>query len=250
MPKIQTLLPLIIIALGISLTTLSGLYTSSFLAILGITIIFWGAILYYIKPTKQIPLSFITINSTPSTNNLNRIFAELKITQKGIYLPPNKLQDPEASLIFIPKKPLQTIPINDEITNSLFTTKKEGILISPPGYGLIKMMEEKLGKSFSKIDLQTLQKQLPTLLIEDLEIIESFELQIEKNLLIFEIDGNIFDDECKQSQKHPQVHDSVGCILSSALACMLAKVIGTAVTISNEEIIGKTTKITYQLLEE
>ncbi|MDR2720463.1 MAG: hypothetical protein LBC03_06650 [Nitrososphaerota archaeon] len=250
MIKIGAMRYAIVIAIGLLITALSGVYTLSFMAILGVTIAFWGIILYYIRPTKQVPISIITATSSPNTDNLNRIFSELNITQKGIYLPPSKLYDPESSLIFIPKKPLQTIPSNDEITNNLFTTRKDGILLSPPGYGLTKIMEQKLGKSFSKLDLQNLKTHLPRLLVEDLEIAENLYIETETNIVTFKIEENIFMGECNQAQKHLQVHDAIGCLLSSALACALTKATGKPVTINNEETIGKTTKIIYQLVEE
>ncbi|MDR1992696.1 MAG: hypothetical protein LBQ98_04245 [Nitrososphaerota archaeon] len=250
MTKAQTLLPPIVIASGIFLTILSGFYISSFLAILGITISFWGAILYYIKPTKYVPISFITAINTSNMDNLNRLFTELKYTQKSIYLPPNKLSDPESSIIFIPQTTNKIILTNNETTNTLFTTKKDGMLLTPPGYGLIKIMEQKLGSSFTKMDLIALQKQLPHLLIEELGIAENISIQVENNQLTIEITGSIFTTECNQAQKYPQIHGSIGCILTSALACALSKVTGKPVTINAEETIGKTTKITYHFLEE
>jgi len=250
MLKTKILLPPTVVGLGIFLTGLSGLYVSSFLAILGITIIFWGSLLYYIKPTKQIPVSFIEATSTPSTDNLNRFFSELQFTQKGIYLPPSKLKEPDSSLVFIPKKPIQTTPTCEEITSNMFTINAEGMLLSPPGYGLVKLMEQKLGRSFSKIEFSTLQKQLPRLLVDDLEIAENIDIQTETNIVTFEIKGSVFKGECNQTQKQPIVHDLVGCLLSSGLACALAKVTGKSVIINNEETIGKITKITCHLAEE
>jgi len=249
MLKINAIVSSITIISGIFLTALSCFYISSFLAIFGLTIVFWGVILYYIKSSNQVPLSFITAVSTSSVDNLNRFLSEIGFTQKGIYLPPNKLLDPESSLVFIPKEPFQPLPESEEITNNIFTSKKEGILLSPIGYGFMRIIEQKLGKSFSKLDLQTFQKQLPRLLVDDLGIVENLEIHAEKNFVTFEMAGNKFTDECNQTQKYPQVHYGVGCILSSTLACALAKVTGKPVTINNEEITDKTTIITYQILE-
>src|SRR5215469_8953244 len=94
---------IIVITMGILLTALSGLFVSSFLAILGVSIVFWGVIFYYIKPVKQVSLSLINATNIASVDNLNRFLSELEFSQKGIYLPPDKLRDPESSLIFIPK---------------------------------------------------------------------------------------------------------------------------------------------------
>ena len=44
--------------IGIKSIGLSGFYDSSYLAIEGVSITFWSAVLLYIAPTRQIPANF------------------------------------------------------------------------------------------------------------------------------------------------------------------------------------------------
>ncbi len=249
MIKPERLLNSLLLLLGTALTILSGFCVSSFLAVAGIALIFWGAILYYISPTKQVPFSFVAASSNSSTDNINKVLSEINVVRKGYYLPPKSLQSTNASLVFIPKYSVPSFPAGNEITNGLFTSKKDGLLLTPPGYGLSRIMEKKFGQSFSKIDLPSLRRQLPKLLVEDLELAENVFIHANDDVLLFEIRGSIFIDECVQVQKYSRVHSAIGCLLSSSLACVLAKVTGNVVTIKREVIVDKTTIIEYQIIE-
>lgn len=242
-----------LIAIGIVCVGLSAFYASSYLAILGVSFIFWGGILLYITPSKHVPITFLTASTTTSMSNIERVLSELKFTEKGICLPPKNLQDPESSLVFIPKASKQGLPQPEETKmTELLSNKRDGLFLTPPGFALSKLFEQKLGVSFTKTDLSHIQKNLPKLLIDDMEIAENLQIQVQDNKVIFEITGNVFKEDCQETQKFPKTHNAIGCLLSSSLACALAKATGKAISIENEELSkdGKATKIEYQIMEE
>jgi hypothetical protein len=59
----------------------------------------------------------------------------------------------------------------------------------------------------------------------------------------------VFGSICEENQKYPKTHEQVGCLLSSAIACILSKASGKAVIIQNESQTGAVSKIEYQLVE-
>ena len=93
-----------IFTLGAVIEVLSIIYVSSFLAILGLSIFFWGAITLFIKPFKHVPLALLNASAISSVNNIERILNETNTTEKGLYLPPKYLTNLESSLVFVPKK--------------------------------------------------------------------------------------------------------------------------------------------------
>ncbi len=243
---------LVLFALGLGLTATSAVYQSSFLAIVGVAIIFWGAILLYILPSKHVPITFLTAATTSHMSNLERILSELKFTEKGIYLPPKNLPDPVSSLIFIPKTAKQSLPKPDEaIMTGLFSEKHNGLFLTPLGFDLSKILEQKQSYPFTKTDLRCMLKKFSKLLTEELEITENIEIQTQNNKIILEMSGSIFAEDYKEAQ-FPQTHNAIGCLFSSSIACALAKATGKAIVIENEErgTDGKTTKIEYQIVEE
>ena len=249
--KVQVLITGLVFMVGVALIVLSALNGSSFLAIFGVTIIFWSDIFLYITPSKHVPLTLLKASAEAAADNIERVLSELNLSEKGIYLPPNNLRNIDSSLVFIPKTPKTMLPTPEETNEKQLTNQKTGAFVTPPGSALSRLFEEELGFSFTKTDLSQIQNKLPKLLVEGMDLAESAEIQILGNTLTLEITGSILDEICRQTDSQPKTHRQVGCLLSSAVACVLAKAAGKPVTIQNEtrNQETKTTKIEYQILE-
>lgn len=251
--KLNQIIIFAMLTIGVVLVVTSGFYVSSFLAILGVAIVFWGGILLYITPSKHVPLTLLNAASISNISNTERILSEANLTEKGRYLPPKYLRDFESSLVFIPEKPSRPLPKPEDIAeDEPLRPNRGGFFLTPPGLPLSKLFEKELKISFTKTDLNYVQQRLPKLLIENLEIAETAEMQIQNDGITVEITGNILNEVCQETRKLPRTHVSVGCLLSSAIACVLAKATGKAVTIQKEEDSsdGKTTTIQYQIIGE
>src|SRR5665648_512872 len=229
--KNKTVAPITGIALmvGVVLIALSVLNGSSFFAIFGTTIIFWGAIFLYVTSSKHVPLTLLEASEEASAANIERLLSELNLSEKGVYLPPNNLRNIDSSLVFIPKTPKTPLPTPEETNEKQLTNQKTGAFITPPGSGLSRLFEEELGFSFIKTDLNQIQNKLPKLLVEGMALAETAEIQIQDNTITLEITGSILDVICRQTDSHPRTHKQVGCLLSSAIACALAKAAGKPV---------------------
>src|SRR4030042_4483196 len=97
--------------------------------------------------------------------------------------------------------------------------------MTPPGAELAQLFEKTLKTSFDKVDLKYLQKNLPELLIEELEITQIFEMEIEKNTINVRTFGSVFSNPNSQTEQ-PSIWSLFGSPLSSALACSFAKATG------------------------
>ncbi len=238
--------------LGLVLVIISMFYVSSIIAILGVALFLGGAILLYVTPTRQVPIAMFNAEAEVSASNIERIITESGVSLLGIYLPPRNLKIADSSFVFIPKKPKITLPSPEDITDSLTINRKGGVLIVPTGSALSRYFERELGFSFTKTDLLQLQFKLPKLIVEDLQLAEEVEIQMQGNTVTVEIIGSLLDEICRQTDFQPKTHKQVGCLLSSAIACALAKASGQPLTIQNEtrNQETKTTNIEYQILEE
>jgi hypothetical protein len=238
--------------LGIGIVVVSTFCASSFLAIFGVTIIFWGAIFLYITPSKYVPLTLLNASAEAAADNIERLISELNLSEKGVYLPPKNLKSIDSKLVFIPKTPKTSLPTPEETNEKELTNQETGAFITPPGAALSRLFEHELGFSFTKTNLIQVKFKLPKLLVEGLELAESAKIQIQGNTITLEITANILDEICRQTDSQPKTHKQVGCLLSSAIACVLAKATGKPVTIQSEtrNIETKTTQIEYQILEE
>lgn len=246
--------PLLVLEIvGFLCVAISAFFPSSFLTILGLGIIFWGAILIYVTPSKNVPLSYVTASTIINANNIERVLQELNLNEKGIYLPPGNLKDVESTLVFIPDAPNQNLPRPEETgPDKLFSKKRTGLLLTAPGLALSKLFERELGVSFTKTDLFYVQSKLPNVLVEKMGICESAEILFQNNRISVEINGNIFREDCVQTSKFVRAHEILGCLFSSSIACVLAKATGKAIKIETEEHSEneKTTRIEFQIVEE
>ncbi len=117
--------------LGVALVAVSAFYASSFLAISGLAMIFWSAILFYIKPVKHVPLPLFNASAEAICSNIERVLIELNLTEKGIYLPPKSLKDVENSLVFVPFILKTPLPTSNETNERLFCNPRTGVFLTP-----------------------------------------------------------------------------------------------------------------------
>ncbi len=245
------LVSLFLLALGIFALAFSVVYASSVLAFIGLGLTLWGALLLYITPSEHVPLELLNATATPNLTNIEKIMTAYDLKEKGVYLPPKYLENGESSLVYVPSKDDQTLPKPEEIDEQkLHSENPNGVLLSPPGIALSKLFEKTLGKSFTRTDLNYIQNNLPKLLVEDMEIAENVELKTEYNIVTLEIINHIFKEICQETRKLQKTHKALGCPLSSAIACILAKATGKPVIIESNDLSadGKTIKTKYRVL--
>ena len=215
----------------------SVFFNSEILALIGLGLTFWGAFFIYVTPTKYVKLDFLTASVNASLSNIERILTSEKTDSKGVYLPPKYLKDYQSSLVFIPSvsdssllKPERSLLDN----GTLHSKDPKGILLTPPGSDLCKLFEKELKKSFTDTDFHEVQKDLPRLL-EKLRIAKSTTIQQTGNIVTVEVRRHIFEDLCKETMKLQRTHESIGCLLPSAMACVFAKATGKPFIIEKEE---------------
>ena len=242
----------ILISGGLIALAFSINYASSILAFIGLSLVFWGGLLLYISPSNYVKSELLT-SILSSVMNIDKVIKEKKLEGKGIYLPPKYLKAPESSIVFVPSKRDAPLPRPEEVSEEdLFSKNPKGLYLIPPGLSLSQLFEKTLGTTFTRTDLKFLQKNLPKLFIEDLEITEDLNIQTEDDIITVELIRNIFIDVCRESAKLEKIHESIGCPLCSAIACALAKATGKPITIEKEEQTkdGRTNKIQYRIMQE
>jgi hypothetical protein len=192
----------------------------------------------------------------PASDNIERILTEYDLNQQGIYLPTennaglfSKLKakaKPDSVLVFMPEK--SNVSLED--INPPKTKKIDGLYLTPPGQALCEMFEKRRRKSFSTMDLQKFARIMPTIISKELKFADTINFQINENVVKVEINKSIFDYVCQETNNRPKTHKQVGCLLTSAIACALAKATSKPITIKNEIFDAATRKtlIEYQIM--
>jgi len=95
---------LTLLGVGAAALIASVIYVSQILALIGLSLVFWGALLLYIQPEEYTRKALLDATALTSLATLNQIMQELNYKGKAIYLPPKYLKDPDANKIYIPKQ--------------------------------------------------------------------------------------------------------------------------------------------------
>jgi len=253
--SIKLVFLLIVILGGITLIA-STFFNSSFFAIFGLSLTFWGVILLYVMPSKNVTLKMINSVAKPNVDNTERIIAEYNLNHPGIYL-----QKENNSILF---GNAANFPKSDEVLVFFRTSRTSkddvdsknidgtGLFLTPPGQALSKLFEERIGESLSRFDIKKFKKKISNLLTTELKLVESLNVEIEKGLIKIEITKSVFEPNCQETNNKLKTHKLVGCLLTSALACMLVKMMGKPIYIKDEVFLAieRKTKIEYQIIED
>jgi len=233
--------------------------TSTVLAFIGLGLTFWGALFLFAKPIKFVRSTLLDSTAFSSYATMDRILDDLNYKGKPAYIPPypkeaylpEYLKGLKEMVVFISAKDVTTIPTIEEMAKRQFLVKNpKGLCVTPPGFGLVNLFEKELRADFTKLDLDGLYNSLPTVIVNNLELASGFEIDAEKELIHVKITDSVYKDLYFQERKLKSVH-SVGCPLTSAVACVLAKTTGKLVTITKSKISLdlKTIEVWYQTLE-
>ncbi len=244
---------IITLCLGATALIIATIYGSQIPAFIGLGLTFWGIILIYIKTEEYVKKALLNAIALPSLVTLNQLMEELDYNGKAIYLPPKYLTDPESSKAYILKNMEEKIPTPEQIQakeKALFHENVQGLLLTPPGSELSKLFEKILETSFTRTNLQYLQQNMPKLFIEDLEIAQNVEINAEDSKIHVIIEKPAYINLTIETSNLSRLYTSLGCPMSSAIACALAKATGKPIIIENQQINkDKAIGIIYRIME-
>jgi hypothetical protein len=230
-------------------------YASSLLAFIGLGLVFWGAVLFYVRPEKYVKETLLDKTALPSLADLGQMVRELGYHGKAIYLPPKYLKNFESSRIYISEHEGTKLPSPEELhkeDDKMVLRSVGGVSMTPPGAELVKLFEDAAGTDFANVDLKFLEHEMPKLLTQAFEIARTVTIESEGNMVHVRMDGCVYSGMCRKVVSRTGAQGSLGCPLCSAIACALAKATGKPLVIENEKPgeDGQTIDTEYRLLDE
>ncbi len=209
----------IFLTLGIILLALSVIHESHVSAIIGLALSFWGCLLTYLKPTSFVWADILK-TSVIGLDNVDFFLKEFNFLGNPRYISIGSLKGLRDVIFYVPKSG-SDVPSEVELaSDKFFFDDPVGVKLVPSGLGLVRLIEEDVGKSFNSMNLDLLGKTLTTVLVNDLELADSIEIlrfdgkfEIMFRNPMFEPDSG---SECKiQSLSDPLI-SSVACALALA----------------------------------
>jgi hypothetical protein len=212
---------------------------------IGLGLILTGLIIGYITSQQYVKKEILTSQLTTAYRYLEEYLKKIEKYKKVVYTPQELTKQDNVLIILINQK-------ENILSNKKLNTKKildETTTLIPPGNELAKLFEKELKINLAKTNLSYLIKNLPKLVVEDLEIASSFQMKIQNETIEIEFENSIFNNIIF-NQRFSETLRNFGCPLSSAIGCAIAKATGKFTSITEYQIDEqrKSSNVTYQLI--
>jgi hypothetical protein len=171
---------------GILSLAYSVLRQSQVLAFIGLGLTFWGALFFLVRPIMYVRGTLLNTTSKPLYSTIDRILNDLKYEGRGLYVPPypkraylpEHLKGLKETVVFISAGSDSSPPPVEEIATGRFMTKNpKGILLIPPGSGLMEQLERSTRTDFTKMSLEDLCAILPQLILENFQLAKEIDMR-------------------------------------------------------------------------
>jgi hypothetical protein len=211
-------------ALGLASLSLAIFYESNILAFIGLGLAFWGAILLFVRTTHYVKGQLLESTARPYYTAIERLLDHLEYDGTPTYLPPKQLKALKGGTIFISAEKGEEIDYqrlsNELQVDRLFSPNPLGVLMVAPGVGLANLLEEEVGKDFTRASLKDLQRDLPPAIIEGFELAEGVETEVEGDVISVKITKSLYRTFYEEADERLK---RIGCPLVSAIALALTR---------------------------
>lgn len=245
---------------GILSLAYAAVRQSQVLAFIGLGLTLWGALFFLVRPVMYVRGSLLNTTSAPLYSTIDRILNDLKYegSTRALYVPPypkraylpEHLKGLKETVVFISAgADSSPPPIEEMATGKFMTQNPKGILVVPPGSGLMDQLEKSARTDFTKTSLEDLCAILPPAILENFHLAKEIEMKIENGQVQSKTTDSIYkslyQDETLKSLK------LLGCPLTSAVACAIAKATGKTVSLQKIDTSpdAKTVEVSYSIVE-
>ena len=229
----------VLLVLGIISFVFAMLANSQILAFIGLGLTFWGALFLLITPLRYVEGSLLGSTAVSSYKSLDRILRDLAPSDYSYHIPPlpgninppNHLKGLTEKVVFVPRHNDVEMPSIEDMSKGRFLLKNpKGILIVPPGAGLLTKIENDFKTDFYNLGLSTLCEFFPSFILEKLGLAEEMKMISQGNVVDVKVIGSLYS-ELYNSDTNLKSISVFGCPIISATACAIARATGQIVTI-------------------
>ena len=220
------------IFLGGAVLIISTAFSSSLLTTVGLGFVIWGIIMIYVRKEDPFKENLLAATVMPSIETLHKVLKDNGYLGSAVYLPERYSGNAEVR-VYVSRQKNSGVPLPMwkkilEEKGFAQRDKTEGVLLTPPGADLARIFGEMLHTSFAQVGLPFLQKNLPILFVEELEIAEYFEMKTAGEKICVVVGESTLVQMLNEKVGE---FGKLGCPFSSAIACLLAKAMDRAVVL-------------------
>lgn len=227
--------------------TKSGSAMSMVVFLAGITLLSLAVLLYFMSPARFLRAEVSDGEVLGNTTNVGKILSGMLIEAKGVHVPASQAGELK---VFIPASDGQRIPFEAmKASGGIFILPKDGargILLNPPGYGLMRQARQ-IGISFSDAGLEN---ELKDVLEKGMELASVATVKRTGDEVHVSLTNLANTGLCQSIRKEqPGLCTQIGCPICSFIACAIVEGTGFPVRIKTITVEGNVLRTTFELLE-
>jgi hypothetical protein len=242
---------------GIALFIFSFLLGSLIVGLIGLGLLFWGALFLLVTPLKYVESSLLISSTLPAYLNMDRLLKDFNPKNEAYNIPPlprdvslpEHLEGLKESVTFIPaENTTGMVEIEDIARGKFLIERPAGLLVSSPGIGLLDRIEKKRTADFTKVLPSKLEEVLPNLFGE-LYLAKHITVAASENSVILKVNGSLYGG-LYSSKYNLRSINLLGCPLVNAAACAIAKSTGKLTMIEDikTDSEGKAITVTFKIV--
>jgi len=247
-------------AFGIISLLLSYYLTSQVMAFIGLGLSFWGALFFLITPTEYVEGNLLVNTLSAAYSTTERIIKDLNYKGKAIHIPPypegpyipEHLKELKELVAYIPKEAQTNQPPSlDALAQHRFLLQNpKGILLTPPGLGLLTAIEHKTKTDFTKLSSDEAYKALSTGVLNSFSLAKEIRMTNKQDEIIVHIKQSLYGKLYSNDNFEHSIN-LLGCPIVSCIACALTKSSAKPICIEKIAIApdGKTINAHYKIIE-
>jgi hypothetical protein len=253
----STVIGSIFLALGIIALLLSIYVNSQILALIGLGLTFWGALFFLLAPTRYVEGNILTSTAVATYLTLDRLIGDFNYSGQAYYVPPYSQEShlPQhlkglkevVAYVSAQKRPAK-LQLEEIAHRKFILSNKRGVLIAPPGIGLLDEIEKKIHET-TRMNLNDLCEIFPKIMLENFALAKDITIQAEADKVNLTIRDSLYMNLYNPESNLKSIR-TLGCPIASAVACAIAKTTGKTVTIENTQVAPEdlTTETEYRLV--
>ena len=229
---------------GIFSLIFSIFYSSQILAFIGMGLTFWGALFLLIRPMRYVEGSLLDSTTTSLYSTIDRIIKNFGYKGDGYYIPPypkdvylpDHLKGLKDTVVFVSAENDSNMPSIEELAEGKFLIENpKGVLVIPPGSGLLSQIEKELKIDFAKTQLNELCEIMPRFILENFSLAKEMEMELGEGQVYLKTFDSLYKN-LYSAENNLKSISLLGCPIVSAVACAIAKASGKTVTIQKQKV--------------
>jgi len=205
---------------------------------------FWGALFLLIRPMRYVEGSLLDSTTTSLYSTIDRIIKNFGYKGDGYYIPPypkdvylpDHLKGLKDTVVFVSAENDSNMPSIEELAEGKFLIENpKGVLVIPPGSGLLSQIEKELKIDFAKTQLNELCEIMPRFILENFSLAKEMEMELGEGQVYLKTFDSLYKN-LYSAENNLKSISLLGCPIVSAVACAIAKASGKTVTIQKQKV--------------